>query len=288
MKATAKLNKEAIKNKLAAYCARHESQQKAANTLKDVSAATISQIINGNWSMITDRMWRNIAAQIGYRANEWTAVKTRNFKALTALLSDSKENATVLAIIDEPGSSKSFTCKTFIEDNRNAYRLECNEFWNKKQFLQELMSVIGKDNAGLNIGEMVAEIVKALKGQDDPLIILDEFDKVSDAVLFFFITLYNQLEGYCGIVMIATDFLEKRVRRGLKLNKKGYKEIYSRVGRKFIPLPGVNSSDVTAICLANGITEKDDIREIVQDCENDLRRVERKIHAFKKLNALHS
>lgn len=285
MKAATKLNKEAIKNKLAEYCTRYESQQKAANTLKDVSSATISQILNGNWLQITDRMWRSIAAQIGYKANEWIAVKTRNFKALTALLTDSKENATVLAIIDEPGSSKSFTCKTFIEENRNVYRLECNEYWNKKQFLQELMSVIGKDNAGLNIGEMVSEIVKTLKGQDDPQIIFDEFDKVSDQVLYFFITLYNQLYGYCAIVMIATDFLEKRVRRGLKLNKKGYKEIFSRVGRKFIQLPGVSATDVASICGANGITDKDDIREIVTDCENDLRRVERKIHAFKKINA---
>jgi len=284
MKATSKIKKEAIKNKLAAYCDRYESQVKAANSLKDVSAATVSQVLNGNWQQITDRMWRNIAAQIGYKANEWVAVKTRNFKALTALLSDSKENATVLAVIDEPGSSKSFTCKTFIEENRNAYRLECNEFWNKKQFLQELMSVIGKDPAGLNIGEMVNEIVKAIKGQDAPLIILDEFDKVSDPVLYFFITLYNQLEGYCGIVMIATDFLEKRVKRGLKLNKKGYKEIFSRVGRKFIPLPGVSGTDVAQICAANGIDDKDDVREIVNDCENDLRRVERKIHAFKKRN----
>lgn len=284
MKSTSKVNKEAIKNKLAEYCARHESQSKAANTLKDVSSATISQILNGNWGQIRDTMWKHIGAQIGYTATEWIAVKTRNFNTLTTLLADAKENSTVLAIIDEPGSSKSFTCKTFIENNRNTFRVECNEFWNRKQFLQELMSVIGKDNSGLNVSEMVYEIVKTLKSMDDPEIIFDEFDKVNDQVLYFFITLYNQLFGHCAIVMIATDFLEKRIKRGLKTNKKGYKEIYSRVGRKFIQLPGVCSTDVHAICMANGITDKEEIKEIIVDCENDLRRVERKIHAFKKRN----
>ena len=28
--------------------------------------------------------------------------------------------------------------------------------------------------------------------------------------MFFFITFYNKLEDYCGIVLMATDYLEKK------------------------------------------------------------------------------
>jgi hypothetical protein len=116
---------------------------------------------------------------------------------------------------------------------------------------------------------------------ESPLLILDEADKLSDQVLYFFITLYNQLEDHCGIVLIATDHLQKRINRGLKLNRKGYKEIYSRIGRKFVELHGVGSTDVAQICMANGINDTKQIKEIYNDCEGDLRRVKRKIHAFK-------
>jgi hypothetical protein len=99
--------------------------------------------------------------------------------------------------------------------------------------------------------------------------------------MYFFITLYNQLEDRCGIVLCATDHLSKRVKRGLTLNRRGYKEIYSRVGRKFIELEGVGITDVTQICMANGIKNPALIKDIYNDSENDLRRVKRKIHAVR-------
>lgn len=92
---------------------------------------------------------------------------------------------------------------------------------------------------------MMAEAVRTLKIQDRPLLILDEADKLSDSVLYFFITLYNHLEDECGIVLCATNHLEKRIVRGIKLNRKGYSEIWSRLGRKCVPLKGVSAADVT-------------------------------------------
>ena len=92
---------------------------------------------------------------------------------------------------------------------------------------------------------------------------MDEADKLSDQVLYFFITLYNQLEDHCGIVLLATDYLEKKIRKGLRLNRKGYKEIYSRIGRRFIPLRAVNLTDITGVCIANGITDKNKSRTFI-------------------------
>ena len=101
-------------------------------------------------------------------------------------------------------------------------------------------------------------------------------------MLYFFISLYNKLEDQCGIVICATDYLKKRITRGVKANRKGYKEIYSRVGRKFIPMPVVNNEDIAAVCIANGVTDRATIEEIIDDCECDLRRVKRRVHAAKK------
>lgn len=276
------LKKQNICTALRNYCDRYESQNRAANSLKGVSSATISQMLNNNWELIKDEMWRNVASQIGYKDERWEAVETANFKRMQALLADVKDNSLVMAITGDAGTGKTFAAKHFAENKRQTYLLCCNEYWNRKLFLAELLIAMGRDYNGYTVGEMMHEAVRALKTQENPLIILDEADKLSDQVLYFFITLYNQLDGECGIVMTATNHLEKRLKRGIKLNKKGYTEIWSRLGRKCIELKGVSAADITAICDANGITEARKVDAIIEDSESDLRRVKRKIHAVKK------
>ena len=113
-------------------------------------------------------------------------------------------------------------------------------------------------------------------------VVLDEADKLSDQVLYFFISLYNQLEGQCGLVLCATNFLEKRITRGVRFNRRGYQEIYSRIGRKFVKLQVVNDEDIAAVCRANGVTSAADIGTIIKDSDNDLRRVKRACWTIKK------
>ena len=278
-----KLQKEQIKVALEDYCQHKGSQNKAANSLKGVSSAVISKILNYEWDLIADEMWRNIASQIGYTSNEWVVVETRDFQLMNLLLKDAQDFSNVLAVVGDAGSGKSLAVRNYCSTNKRVFNLCCNEYWNRKMFMQELLSAMGRDCSGYTVGEMMCEIIKYLKVMENPLIIMDEADKLSDQVLYFFISLYNSLEGHCGIMMCATDHLEKRIKKGLKLNKKGYKEIYSRLGRKFIQLQGVSSRDISQVCLANGIEDKSKIKEVIEDSEYDLRRVQRKIHALKNL-----
>ncbi|MCH4824267.1 ATP-binding protein [Gramella lutea] len=274
-------NKEQIVLELERYVSRYDSQNQAAKTLKGVSSATVSQMINRNWDLIKDEMFRNVASQIGYNPNRKEIVETRDYKKVTRLLADAQKHHNVFAITGEAGSGKSIALKSYAANHKRAHLLQCNEYWNRKYFLAELLLAMGRDYSGLTVAEMMMEVVRVLKKQDNPLIIMDEADKLSDQVLYFFITIYNQLEDHCGIVLVATDHLDKRIKKGLRLNKKGYKEIYSRIGRKCIELNGVGPSDITQVCAANGVTDRNDIKEIIKDSENDLRRVMRKIHAIK-------
>ena len=275
-------HKQQIKSLLGDFISQKGSQNKAA-TVIGCSPATLSQVMNDNWELINDEMWRKIAAQIGWSSNEWNIVETRDFKRMRELLTDAQVNSNVFAVIGSAGSGKS---RAILYDNCPITArdlISCSEFWNRKDFLTELLQAMGRDASGYKVAEMVKEVVRVLKAQDRPLIILDEADKLGDNVLYFFITIYNYLEEHCGIVLCATDHLRKRITRGLNLNKKGYNEIYSRIGRRFIELHGVGSTDVNQICQANGITDNRIMKEIFQDCEFDLRRVKRKIHAIKMI-----
>lgn len=271
--------KQSITEKLEAYCKLQGSQSKAANSLKQVSTATVSQVLNNNWDLITDEMWRNIASQIGWQNDTWVMVDTRDSKIINHFLNDAQTFSNVFAITGGAGTGKTASLRHYAQNNAQVYLLQCNEFWNRKYFLAELLMKMGRSYAGLTVSEMMMEVVMELKKKSNPLIILDEADKLTDQVLYFFITLYNQLEDHCGIVLCATDHLEKRIKRGLNLNKRGYQEIYSRMGRRFIKLKGIGSTDVAQVCAANGITDRSTIKTIFEDSDFDLRRVKRSIHA---------
>lgn len=274
--------KQQIRSKLAEFCEIKGGQNKAANAMRRVSPSTLSQVLNGNWDLISDEMWRTIASQVGYDPRAWVVVETRGYKRMYELLRDAQENALVFAVTGDAGCGKSEAIRSYAAANRNVYNLSCSEYWSRKHFMMELLQCMGIDPTGSTVPEMMSDIILALKRKETPLVVLDEADKLSDHVLYFFISLYNKLEDRVGIVLCATDYLEKRVRQGVRTNRKGYKEIYSRVGRRFVPIQVVNSEDVAAVCIANGVSDPETINGIIDDCECDLRRVKRKVHAVKQ------
>ena len=258
------------------------SQNQVAAGMPGVSAGTLSQMRNHNWDLISDEMWRKVAKYVGVAASGWNYAETRNSKELMLFFNDSQQFSLVMAITAKAGAGKSETAKKYESENKNVFLLSCNEYWDKRWFLRELLSKMGKDHAGMTLPEMMHKAVLMLKSLEKPIIILDEADKLADNVLLFFITLYNALEDHCGIVLMATNFLEKRIRRGVAMEKKGYREIYSRVGLRFIELENTSYSDVEKICKANGIEDPAIIRTIAKDCDGDVRRVRRLIFSHKR------
>ena len=157
--------KQQIAQALNDFCNRKGNQNKAANALKGVSGATITQVLKGNWDSIADKMWRLIKAQ------DWVCVETAAYQTLTALISDAQEHSQVYAIIAPAGSGKTKTMQLYEKENPNAYMVQCNEFWNKKAFMGELLSAMGRDSSGLTVNEMVNEAVRVLKSTDTPVIL---------------------------------------------------------------------------------------------------------------------
>ena len=278
------IQKKDIQIALADYCARYGGQNRASKILEGVSVGTISQIVNGNWENISDDMWRKIASQIGLVADKWIAVETQNYTRLMALLQDVQENNLWMAIIGRAGSGKTFACKQYNKEHQDVFYVSCDPDWTKREFFSVLLRKIGKDPEGLTLIQMKQKLVLHMRCQDSPLLILDEADKLSDVVLNSFITLYNDIQYDCGVVMIATEFLSKRFETGVSYNKKGFNELWSRIGRKCVPLKDVSKSDIVKVCEANGVEDSKYIDSIINDCEGDLRRVQRKVHAYIKKN----
>jgi DNA transposition AAA+ family ATPase len=273
--------KKAIKTKLASFVKIRGSQVKAAKAI-GVSSATVNQLLNDNWELISDQMWRHIAAQINFVKSPYVIAETRGYRRMYSLLQESQSTPLVIAVVGSAGCGKTAAIKSYCEQNKNAYHLCCSEYWNRKQFLVELLQCMGESYIGLTVANMVDDIVKVLKKKNRPLIVLDECDKLSDQVLYFFITLYNKLEDHAGIVLCSTDYFRRRIEFGVRVARKGYQEIYSRIGRRFIPIQMPSAGDINAICVANDVNDEQEIQTIIEKAERDLRSVKVQIHVSQR------
>lgn len=267
--------KTKIKGLLRDFVSGFDSQAKAAKALTDVSEGTISQILNDKWQLIADRMWINVGKQVGFESSNWKNVPTRNYVKITELLKDAKEKSRVHAIITPAGSGKDTAAKDFAAANDNVYLIHCGDYFNRRYFMVDLLRKMGKDTNG-SLPVLVERAVTEINHATKPEIIINEADKLNDATLYFFITLYNLCEGKCAIVLMSTSNLIDRLTvNGTPRNKKGYPEIFSRLGSKFIELPKLTRNDITKICTGNGVADAEKIATILNSSNGDGRRVKK-------------
>lgn len=251
-------------------------------TKNKISAATVFNLLKKNYETLSGEMWRKLASACGWSPSNWKIVATRNIKQITELLELAKSESEVFGYVSPKGSGKNSAIEAFAKKNRNVFIINCEDHWNKKELLIRILRSMGKETNGLSLVDLVDEIESAATECERPVIILNEFDKVKDEMICFYISLYNRLEGKCAMLSISTPYMKHRVALGIKWRKKGFEEFYSRIGGKFVEGPAPDGEEIAAICRINGVTDQGDIDDIISDCSADLRRVKRLVLAKKR------
>lgn len=282
--------KKVIVANLKSYIERYPSQNKAAGSLEGISAGTLSSMINGNWSRISDAMWTKVAEQVkptgSSSATGWTIVETGAYQEISYAMQDAQEYMNVTWIVGEAGCGKTTTGRLYAEDHKEAFYILCSEDMLKGEFVRTIARKLGIRSEGYTVRELWQEIIESIIQMESPLIIFDEADKLPESVFQYFISMYNNLEDRCGVVFLSTDYIKRRISNGLRYGRKGYKEIFSRIGRKYFDLEPTSAQDVYAICTANGITSREDIDKIIKEGDGydfDLRRVKKSVHRMKRV-----
>lgn len=240
-----------------------------------VATATITNNMRNEdrWELVSDSIWAKAATAVGFtfEKQSWNIVDTTNSRMMESVLNLAKSDSMFIAISEKAGSGKSAGIKKFkLEDQTNdVFAIECQE-WTKKQFMLNLSQSLGislKAQDTLSIGNQIVEFFKERASVGKPLLILDEADKLRPSALRYIIQFYNALEDESGLVICGTDNLEKEIKRGVQKATKGYDEIDSRLGRKFIHLIGITYDDCVNICTENGVTEPSIISKIWDEAE---------------------
>lgn len=249
------------------------SQNKIANRA-GVSSATISQMINGNWSLIKDEMWQKVLVKLKIELR-WNTAVTTNFQYILSHLTEAKLQSLSFGISDRAGAGKSECYKSFAKTNANVIHLECATFWSKKSFARALNTACGLNDYGTT-EELIEQFIDHMSGLKQPFVILDQLDKLTDGSLDLFIDFFNNLPN-CGFLLSGTPALEKRFKRGVNNDRSGYHECWSRIGRKWLKLKTASLNDIKAICEANGVIDQETIEAIYDNSEDDMRRVKKDI-----------
>lgn len=280
--------KKAICEALKRYVAKYPSQNKAAASLNGTSAGTVSTILSGAWDKISDEMWRKIAAQVHVfvDSGEWKTVETAALQEMVYAMEDAQQWKNVTWVVGEAGCGKTTAARLYEEEHREVFNILCSEDMRRSDFVRTIARKVGIRTDGMSIRDMLDAVTGSLVQMDAPLLLFDEADKLIESVFHYFIDLYNRLEDKCGMVFFSTSYIRRRMKTGLQYDKKGYNEIHSRIGRKFFELEPTGPRDVYAVCVANGLCDRKQIAEVVQDSEKydfDLRRVKKAVHRVKRM-----
>lgn len=278
--------KEQVRSALIAYRSNYPTLNRAAESLQGVSSATVSQLCNGKYELISDEMFVRIATQIGFAFDSWNLHEGKTFKEITFTLSDAQAYKNVTWIVGDAGCGKTTAAIEYRRTHRNVFYILCSEDMRRSDFVREIAKQVGAPTDTTNLRDMLENAISMISFLGNPLLVFDEGDKLTDSVFNYFISIYNRLEGHAGIVFLSTDYIKRRMDAGLRYNKKGYKEINSRIGRRFFDVSPTKENDIYAICQANNLTDRADIEEVLKDAkrsDNDLRRVKRCIHSQKRI-----
>ncbi|WP_377084710.1 AAA family ATPase [Riemerella anatipestifer] len=247
-----------------------------------ISNGTVSNMIAGKWQNIADSMWRKVQATLKIDLN-WNTAETSNFRLLTELLKKAQETQLTAAISYDAGIGKSEAYKAYERNNDNVIYVECKNYWQTKSYIKALLNACGIKAEGTK-EEMIEAFISHVMTLENPLIIIDQMDKLKEGAFDLFMDLYNDLFRCCGFIISGVPALEKRIIRGAKIDKIGYKEVLSRLGGTFIKLNPTSLEDVITVCEANGLNDREEAEMIYHLSNGDLRIVKQKVKKYLLLN----
>ena len=284
MKFTEDLKNE-VRDALSAYRDNYGGTNRAAESLSGVSSATISQILNSKYTNISDDMFTRIAMQIGFNFDRWQIHESSAFREITFMMSDAQLYKNVTWVVGDAGCGKTTAAIEYRRTHKHVFYILCSEDMRRGDFVREIAKQVGAPTDSTNLRDILENAIQMIQFLNNPLLIFDEANKLTDSVFTYFISIYNRLENRSGIIFLSTSHIKRRMETGLRYNKKGYQEVDSRIGRKFFDVEPTTQNDIYAICQANNLNNETEIKKVLADAATakfDLRRVKRKINTYKR------
>lgn len=154
--------KEQVRTALIAYCENYPTRNRAAESLQNVSSATVSQLCNGKYDLISDDMFTRIAVQIGFAFDSWTLHEGKTFKEITFALSDAQAYKNVTWVVGDAGCGKTTAAIEYRRTHRNVFYILCSEDMRRSDFVREIAKQVGAPTDTTNLRDMLENAISMI------------------------------------------------------------------------------------------------------------------------------
>lgn len=229
----------------------------------NISPSSLSLLLSGKYGAKETSLLKTIATALNYKETDWQLVRSiGNYTNILKAVQDAKQESMWFAVSNKAGSGKTGTLEDiFNQDTSGTVIFIQAEEWSGREFLMKIIektmgesALKGKYKSLSMLLDMVCNYFNEMSFER-PVLLIDEADKLKPGAFRALIPIYNRTEDRLGLVMSGTENLEKEITTGVRLSKKGFDEIESRICRKYITLNGATQKEVHQICEANGVTD---------------------------------
>ena len=229
-----------------------------------ISSTALSLLLSGKYGAKETTLLQTIATALNYKESDWQLVRTiGNYTSIKQAATDAKQESMWFAIANKAGSGKTGALEDiFNQDTTGSIIFIQAEEWSGRQFLMKIIAKTIGENTLKGKYKTLSELTDIVTNYfnemsfENPVLLIDEADKLKPAAFRTLIPIFNRTEDRLGLIMSGTENLEKELKAGVRLSKKGFDEVESRIGRKYINLKGATKIEVFQICEANGVADE--------------------------------
>lgn len=191
---------------------------------------------------INDRWFKKLAKTIGFSIESvrWDVIPTVQFQEIITALDSAKKQDTCGIIIAETGAGKTFAVDRFVLKNPlHTYRITVSSLHTLPAIMDDLLEVLGLNGKWRmkNKLELIGTHMRKLKDNgENPIIIIDESENLKIGAIRALKALYDMVNGYCSIMLIATPELDSKLERMRKNERDGVPQFCRRfkAGTRYI------------------------------------------------------
>lgn len=251
-----------------------------------IKQSIYSRLKNGEIEKIlSDTVWITIGRELQVKVFEdnWKVARTSVYNEIEDNLNFCKELSRSMILVDDCGIGKTFCTKHIIKRMKNTFYVDCSQAKSKQLLIRLMAKTIGIDNRG-KYYDVLSNLKYYITTLEKPLFICDEAGDLEYTAFLELKGIWNGTDGVCGWYMMGADGLRDKINRGIKNQKVGYAEIFSRFSDEFIKLTPSGKVDRQAfysqligdVASAN-LQDKSQLRPLINKClqkESTLRYLE--------------
>ena len=258
---------------------KHESYE---GLLKDflrsynISASQLTKIKKGVRNNLMDNeKWIYIGRKLNIEFNRrrWNIAKTDVFEIIKEEVLFCQKHSKSRIFVDECAIGKTFTAKYLSRTLTNCFYVDASQGKTRSGLARILAQSLGLSNRYLTV-DLMANIKYYLNALEiPPIVIVDEAGDLSYSAFLDLKELWNATENNCGWYMMGADGLKAKIKNGVKLNKVGYAELFSRFSESYSSVVPIENGERLAFykkligdVLSVNLEDQSQIPHIIRKC----------------------